>query len=272
MTTTSAEHAGATGPGTHAPPGLTAEQLMEVLGLLAHVDSVELKASVPQVGRRSVLRALGIDPLDAQLRQVVFFDTADLTLNQHGIVVRARRIQRRAGDAVVKLRPVVPSQLTSSLRRSAGFGVEVDMMPGGFVCSGRMKAAVDDRVLKQVFDGDKAVKKLLTREQRALFADHAPSGVGLPDLEVLGPVNIAKLKFSPRDFPRRMVAELWFYPDGSQILELSLKCRPEETFDVIASAKHFLAGKGVDLGAAQQTKTASALTFFAAEVSADLPV
>jgi hypothetical protein len=69
-----------------------------------------------------------------------------------------------------------------------------------------------------------------------------------------------------------MVAELWFYPDGSQILELSLKCRPEETFDVIASAKHFLAGKGVDLGAAQQTKTASALTFFAAEVSADLPM
>ena len=271
MATTSARRPGTTRPGTRERPALTADQLMEILALLPQVDSVELKVSVPQVGRRSAVRSLGMDPLDAQLRQVVFFDTPDLTLNQHGTVLRARRIQRRAGDSVVKLRPVVPSQLTSSLRQSPGFGVEVDVMPGGFVCSGRMKAAVDDRVLMRVFDGDKPVKKLFTHEQRALFADHAPSGLGLEDLVVLGPINIAKLKFSPRGFPRRMVAELWFYPDGSQILELSLKCRPDEAFDVAASTKAFLTGKGVDLGADQQTKTKSALTFFAAEVSADLP-
>jgi hypothetical protein len=271
MATTSTGHPRTTGPGNQAPSALTVDQLMEVLGLLGHVDSVELKASVPQVGRRSAMRSLGIDPLDAQLRQVVFFDTPDLFLNRHGVVVRARRIQGRAGDSVVKLRPVVPSQLTSSLRHSPGFGVEVDMMPGGFVCSGRMKAEVDDRVLRRVFDGRKAVKKLFTREQRELFADRAPSGVSLEDLVVLGPITIAKLKFSPRKFPRRMVAELWFYPDGSQILELSLKCGPDEAFDVAASAKAFLTGHGVDLGAAQQTKTHSALTFFAAEVSAGLP-
>jgi hypothetical protein len=271
MTMTSAEHPGTTRPGNHAPPALTADQLMEVLALLPQVDSVELKASVPQVGRRSVVRSLGMDPLDAQLRQVVFFDTPDLTLNQHGVVVRARRIQRSTGDSIVKLRPVVPSQLTRSLRQSPGFGVEVDMMPGGFVCSGRMKAEIDDRVLMRVFDGDKSVKKVLTHEQRALLADHAPSGVGLEDLVVLGPINTAKLKFSPRGFPRRMVAELWFYPDGSQILELSLKCRPDEAFELAASAKEFLTGHGVDLGTAQQTKTAAALSFFAAEVAADVP-
>lgn len=271
MTTTSAGHPGAKTPGDQALPALTADQLMEVLGLLAQVDSVELKVSVPQVGRRSVVRSLGMDPLNAQLRQIVFFDTPDLTLHRHGIIVRARRIQRRAGDSIVKLRPVVPSQLTPSLRQSPGFGVEVDMMPGGFVCSGRMKAEVDDRVLMRVFDGDKPVKKLLTHEQRALLADHAPSGVGLEDLVVLGPINTAKLKFSPSGFPRRMVAELWFYPDGSQILELSLKCQPDEAFEVAASAKAFLTDQGVDLGAAQQTKTTSALSFFADEVSADLP-
>jgi hypothetical protein len=270
MTTTSAGNPGATRPGNQLP-ALTADQLMEILGLLPQVDSVELKVSVPQVGRRSLVRSLGMDPLDAQLRQVVFFDTPDLALHQHGIVVRARRIQRRAGDAIVKLRPVVPSQLTPALRQAPGFGVEVDMMPGGFVCSGRMKAEVKDRVLIRVFDGDKPVRKMLTHEQRALLADHAPSGVGLEDLVVLGPINTAKLKFSPRGFPHRMVAELWFYPDGSQILELSLKCRPDEAFEVAASAKAFLTGQGVDLAAAQQTKTTSALSFFAAEVAADLP-
>jgi hypothetical protein len=35
-------------------------------------------------------------PLEGQRRQVYVFDTPDLTLNQHGVVVRARRVQRRA--------------------------------------------------------------------------------------------------------------------------------------------------------------------------------
>jgi hypothetical protein len=268
VTTTSAWHPETTQTGNHAPPALTADKVMEVLGLLSQVDSVELKVSVPQVDRRSVVRSLGMDPLQAQLRQVVFFDTPDLSLHEHGIVVRARRIQRRAGDSIVKLRPVVPRQLTHSVRQAPGFGVEIDMMPGGFVCSGRMKAEVEDRVLMRVFDGDKPMKKVLTVEQRALLADHAPPGVGVDDLVVLGPINTAKLKFKPQGFPRRMVAELWFYPDGSQVLELSLKCQPDEAFEVAASAKAYLTSRGVDLGAAQQTKTASALSIFAAEVRA----
>lgn len=254
---------------SHTFPRMGTDQLLEILGLLHEVDSVELKVSVPQVGRRSVVRALGIDPLDAELRQVVFFDTPGLELSRHGIVVRARRIQRRAGDSIVKLRPVVPSDLPSSLRDAPGFGVEIDMMPGGFVCSGRLKDKVDDRILTRVFDGDKPAKKVLSRQQRGLLDDRAPAQVDVADLVVLGPVNIAKLKFSPSGFPRRMVAELWFYPDGSQILELSLKCRPDEALEVAAAARAFLTDRGVDLDAAQQTKTASALSFFAAELATD---
>jgi len=269
MTTDGDDDTGTTSARTPLFPRMTADQLTDIMGLLAQVDSVELKVSVPQVGRRSAVRSLGMDPLDAELRQIVFFDTPDLLLHQHGIVVRARRIQRSAGDSIVKLRPVAPDQLTTSLRQSTGFGVEVDVMPGGFVCSGRMKAKVDDRVLRRVFDGDKPVKKVLNRDQRALLADHAPPGLSTDDLVVLGPVNTAKLKFSPPGFPRRMVAELWFYPDGSQILELSLKCRPDEAFEVAVSARDFLTGQGVDLDAAQETKTASALSFFAAEVAAN---
>ena len=39
------------------------------------------------------MTALEIDPLGAQIRQIVFFDTPDLALNAHGVVVRARRTQ-----------------------------------------------------------------------------------------------------------------------------------------------------------------------------------
>jgi len=240
-------------------PSLSAAQLGELLTLLPGSDTVELKVTVPEVGRRSVIERLGMDPMRAEIRQVAFFDTRDLRLNQQGLVVRARRLQRKTGDSVVKLRPVVPSELSDEVRRVPGFGVEVDAMPGGFVCSARMKAKADDKVLRKVFGGHNPVRRLFTKQQRSLFDDHAPDGVTLDDLEVLGPLNILKLKFAPKGYSRPLVAELWFYPDGSQILELSAKCRTKEAFAAAAETKAFLASRGVDLSAPQQTKTRTAL-------------
>ena len=86
-----------------------------------------------------------MDPLDAQVRQVFFFDTPDLALDGAGVVVRARRVQGKGDDTVVKLRPVVPDELPAKLRASAMFGVEVDAMPGGFVCSGSLKGVPKER-------------------------------------------------------------------------------------------------------------------------------
>ena len=140
-------------------------------------------------------------------------------------------------------------------------------MPGGFVCSARLKAGVKDEVLKQVMRGDLAVRKAFTKAQRSMFAEHAPAGLDLDDLMVLGPLNILKLKFSHPESSRPMVAELWLYPDGSQILELSAKSTPDEAFAAAAETKAFLATHGVDLGAPQQTKTSTALKFFVSELA-----
>ena len=71
-----------------------------------------------------------------------------------------------------------------------------------------------------------------------------------------------KLKFSPRELGRRMVAELWLYPDGSRILELSTKCAPTEAFQVAVESRAFLTKQGVDLSGEQHTKTKTALEFF----------
>jgi hypothetical protein len=106
---------------------------------------------------------------------------------------------------------------------------------------------------------------LLTKEQRELYGAHAPEGVQLDDLAVLGPINVLKLRFEPPDYGRRLVAELWNYPDGSRILELSTKCETNEAFEVAARTRVFLASHGVDLLAEQQTKTKTALEFFARE-------
>jgi hypothetical protein len=208
-----------------------------------------------------------MDPLDAQIRQVFFFDTPDLALSRAGVVVRARRVQRKGDDATVKLRPVVPEQLPAELRRNPNFVVEVDAMPGGFVCSGTLKSQVRPGAILEAAAGDRPIRKLFSKEQRAFYAEHAPEGVGLDDLTPLGPIFVLKLKWSPEDFARRLVGELWLYPDGSRILELSTRCGTAEAFQAAAEARAFLVERGVELAGEQQTKTRTALEFFSRELA-----
>jgi len=254
---------------TPARPSLTDEQLPELMGLMRGSDSVELKLTVPPAQQRTAIRLLGLDALDAQIRQVVFFDTPDLALDKVGVVVRARRIQGRIGDSVIKLRPLDPEQVSKDVRRLSGFGVEVDAIPGGFVCSGRLKCDTDSDATRQVLLGERPLRKLYTKEQRALYRAHAPEGIELDDLAVLGPIFVLKLKWQPRDFARKMVAELWLYPNGERIFELSTKCLPSEAFQVATEARVYLSQHGIDLSGEQQTKTRTALEFFSAELAAD---
>jgi hypothetical protein len=245
-----------------ATPSLSPEQLTDVLKLMLGADTVELKLTVPEEYHRSAAMALDIDPLDAQIRQVVFFDTPDLRLSAAGVVVRARRVQDEGDDSVVKLRPVVPNQLSAKLRKTSYFGVEVDAMPGGFVCSGSYKGALPHGQVRAVLRGEQPIRKLFSKEQRAFYAEHAPEGIKLDDLAILGPINVLKLKYTPEGYKRRLVAELWLYPDGSRILELSTKCLPAEALDVAAETRAFLTERGIDLAGEQQTKTRTALEYF----------
>jgi hypothetical protein len=240
---------------------LNETQIAEVLELLDGADTVELKLTVPEADHRSSVSALDIDVLDAELRQVVFFDTPDLRLNRMGIVVRARRIPG-GGDTVVKLRPIVPAGLPSDLRHSGSFNVEVDAMPGAFVCSGSLKGKVDNADVKLVLQGKQAIRKLFSPEQRALYRQHAPRGLDLDSLMPIGPINIAKLKFTANGFRRFLVAEMWFYPDGSRILELSTKCTPAKAFQILAEMKVFLTQRGIRLTGRQETKTRRTLEYF----------
>lgn len=254
---------------TRTAPGrvLSEAQLQELLALTKQSDTVELKLTVPDANQRSAVMSLGMDPLEGQIRQVVFFDTPELALYDVGLVARARRVQGRGDDSVVKLRPIDPSHVKGKLRKTTGFGIEVDAMPGGFVCSGSLKSAETSGVW-EVMRGERPIRKLFTKPQRALFAEHAPEGIELDDLSMLGPINVFKLKFTPAGLTQRMVAELWLYPDSTRILELSTKCKPGEAFQVAAEVRAHLGSRGVDLAGVQQTKTRTALEYFAGELAA----
>jgi hypothetical protein len=227
------------------------EKLGELLRLLKDVDSVELKLTVPESEHFAAARALGLDALDAEIRQVYFFDTPELGLYSRGVVVRARRVQGKEGE------------LPGKLRNASGFNVEVDAMPGKYVCSGRLRERVTNRQVREVGLGDRPLSSLLSKQQRELLAQHAPGEVDLEGLSVLGPILVLKLKFEPEGFDRRLVVELWLYPDGSRVLELSTKCDPGEAFQAAAESRAYLSERGVDLGGDQEAKTIKALEFFA---------
>jgi hypothetical protein len=241
---------------------LSDDDLLRMLDLVRDADSVELKLTIHESARADAAKALGVDPLESQIRQVFFFDTPELALNTAGVVVRARRRQNEEGDTVVKLRPVVPNDLPADLRAMESFNVEVDAMPGGFVCSASFKGVADNTAIREAATGGGPIRKLFSKEQRAFYEAHAPDGIELDTLSILGPIPVIKVKVKPEGLGRRLVGELWMYPDGSQIVELSTKARPDEVFQVVAEAKAFLVNAGVDLTGEQQTKTKTALEFF----------
>jgi hypothetical protein len=247
---------------------LSDDELVAMLDLARKADSVELKLTVPATDHRTAIEGLGLDPLAAQIRQVFFFDTPELTLNAVGVVARARRIQGRPGDTVVKLRPVDPDSLPAELRLSRNIGVEVDAMPGGYVCSASLKSKAEAPDVRAVALGSLPARRIFSKEQRAFFAAHAPDGLKLKDLSILGPIFVLKQNSTPPDLGRRLTAELWFYPDGSRILELSTKCTAGDAFQVAAEARSYLSAKGVSLNGRQETKTKAALTFFSKQLRA----
>ncbi|MCX6872335.1 MAG: adenylate cyclase [Verrucomicrobia bacterium] len=254
---------------TNPVPVLSHDDTLRMLKLIKGSDSVELKLIVPLTEQHATIKALGLDPIEAEPRQAFFFDTADLALNRAGLIVRARRIRGGLGDTVVKLRPVDPDTIDADLRRSASFKIEVDALPGGFVCSASCKGTCTAQEVLDAATGKMPLKSLFSKEQRGFYDRHAPAGIQWNSLLTLGPAFLLKSKHQPKNFDRRITVEMWFYPDGSRLLEISTKCLPAESFQVAAEFKSFLVECGIGIIAGQATKTKAAMDFFKRKVAAE---
>lgn len=246
---------------------LSSEDMLKVLELLKGATSVELKLMVPDQNQRGALQRLGLDPVEAEPRQTFFFDTPDLALNKAGVIVRARRSQGGKADTVVKLRPIDPAEMDPSLRRDRGFKIELDAMPGGYVCSASLKGLCTAQEVFDVTEGKLPLESIFTRKQRAFYTAHAPAGIEMNNLVPLGPTFLLRLKDYPMSFDRRLTVELWLYPDGSRILEISTKGEPAEAFQLAAQFRAFMAQCGFAHGG-QESKTSSALRFFSKHLTA----
>ena len=171
---------------------LTRQELQDIFNAFGTLNGVELKMTIDDSDRQSVVKALDIDPLEAELRQVIFFDTSDLALNRAGVVVRARRKHDDDGDSVIKLRPVSPPQVPPRLRSIPTFKVELDVMPERYVCSASFEREdIDDKDIKAVLAKRKPIQDLFSPDERAFYSEHAPKGVSLDSLRVLHAHQVA---------------------------------------------------------------------------------
>ncbi|MCF1708268.1 hypothetical protein L0V05_05480 [Tabrizicola sp. J26] len=251
-------------PAADAPVASEAD-VMKMLDLLKGSTSVELKLTLPDTNIRPAIQRLGFDPVEAEPRQCYFFDTKDLDLQRAGLVVRARRIQGGAGDSAIKLRPVDPAAVDPELRRSPAFKIELDAMPGGHVCSASFKGVCSGEDVRSVAEGSALLSTLFSKDQRAFFAEHAPEGIDLDSLVPLGPTFLLRVKEQPKKYDRRVTVELWLYPDGSRIFEISTKAQPREAFQAAAEFRAFIKSCGIPIVAVDSMKTRTALEYFSKE-------
>jgi hypothetical protein len=245
---------------------LSPQEMKNLLRLVKNSKSIEIKVSVPMGEHQRIALSMGIDPVEAEPRHVYFFDTNDQALNRAGLIVRARRIQGGIADTVVKLRPVDPVRIDAELKRSHAFKVEVDAMPDGtFICSASCKGDATGQEVLDVTEGRMPLRSLFSKQQRAYYEAHAPAGITLDSLRVKGPILVLRTKHRPKEFKRGVTVELWMWPDGKHILELSTKCAPAEAFQTGVEFRNYLEEHGLDLGAKQETKTKTAMQKFMAD-------
>src|SRR3954453_12496693 len=126
---------------TVPPKQMSSGELTELLAsTMVCADTVALKLTLPDSDERPTTRALGIDPFEAKVRQLVYFDTPSLDLDRRGVALRPGRGRGAMSDPVVQLAPVTPASLPAHLRVGDDFVVEVEATRGGFLCSAALTA------------------------------------------------------------------------------------------------------------------------------------
>lgn len=235
--------------------------------LVDAADSVELKICLidGQVG--PAVAALGIDLRKARPQQVFYLDTPDLTLHQAGLIVRARQFHDRKDDSVIKLRPVTPDRLGADLRHLTGFKVEIDVTPGGFVCSASLKRRPHEGAIAQAVVGTRRWSRVFTTEQRRFFDEYAPDGLTLDDLGVLGPVLALRDRQRIPGLPHPLVVDLWSYPGGRRLLEISRRVPSAKAFAAMAEWRTFITKHHLPTDGNDVAKTATTLQLFAHELT-----
>jgi uncharacterized protein YjbK len=228
----------------------------------AGTQGVELKVTVSEEKEDAAARAFGLNRKAGERRRIFFFDTPDLALFKHGVVLRAREVKGGKDDSTVKIRPVDPEKLSDKWHGLKGFKIEADGVGNKLTRSASLSVEQGDDEIKAVERNLRAIEKLYSPEQELLLAEMSPVRVNFKELRVLGPVDAVRWEVTHEALTYPITAEEWTLTDGWDLLEMSIKVKTAQASTASAAFDEFLKGLHLKPQGGQETKTRIALEFF----------
>ena len=232
-------------------------------GSFEGTDSVEIKITVPADQELSTERSLKLDEHSAGVREVYFYDTLRLDLFNKGLALRARRSQGAVDDSTVKFRPIRSSGVSKGWRRVDGFKLEADWIGDRVVCSASLTSKQDRNEILDVASGGRRIDKLFSADQERFLTEFFNKGVDLSALRVLGPTHVLYWKLEHQSFDQPLCVEEWRLPNGADLVEISIRVPPSSAHRAQKAFHASLRAIGVNPDGVQQTKTRTALEYFA---------
>ena len=230
---------------------------------LPEVDKVEIKVTIRPDQELKAERLLQVNEDTAEIRIIYYYDTLDLDLFEAGLVLRARLVKGDDDDSTVKIRPVKPGKILESWRGTKGFKVEADCVGRRIVCSASLTTIQKRDEIEEVAKGKRPIDKLFSKEQERFIGEFYKGSIEPSALYALGPIRVLCWELEQEGFAHKLKLEEWRLPDGDDLVEVSIKTAPEDAAQAAKEFDQHLRALGLDPEGAQETKTRTALNYFA---------
>jgi hypothetical protein len=230
---------------------------------MAAMDDVEIKVTMRPDQELRAERAMELNEDTAEVRVIYFYDTPNLDLFNAGVALRARLVKGDDDDSTVKFRPVEAGKISQDWKKMKGFKLEADCVGDRVVCSASLTAIQGHDEIDDVAKGKRAIDKLFSKDQERFLSEFYKGPVDFGKLRVMGPIRVLRWKLKHKDFPHDLTLEEWRLPDGDDLVEVSIKTSPENARQAQKDFDAHLRQLGLDPEGAQETKTRTALEYFA---------
>ncbi len=131
------------------------------------------------------------------------------------------------------------------------------------VCAASLTTRQKRDEIDEVAKGQRPIDKLFSKDQERFLNEFYKTPVDFEKLRVLGPIRVLRWKLKQEGFPHELTLEEWRLPDGEDLVEVSIKTPPKEALQAQKDFAEHLGKLGLDPEGAQETKTRTALNYFA---------
>ena len=231
--------------------------------IFAGLDTVEIKVTIRPDQELRAERSMEVNEDTADVRLIYFYDTPGLDLLEAGVALRARLVKGGADDSTVKFRPAEAATISKDWQRLKGFKLEADCVGDRVVCSASLTGQQQRDEIAEVAKGKRAIKKLFSKDQEAFLTEFYKRPLDFAELRVMGPIRVLRWKLKQQHFAHELTVEEWRLPNGEELVEVSIKVAPEEAPRARKAFDDHLRKLGLDPKGAQETKTRTALEYFA---------